>query len=75
VTGWGQGPELVTTGVLLAIGVGIGGQYVPKDLFDRLMAGFSRLSPVAQGACVALGLTVVSALGPEGVAPFIYFRF
>jgi alginate O-acetyltransferase complex protein AlgI len=74
-TGWGQGPELVSVGVLLAIAVGLGGQYVPNDLFERLMAGFSRLSPVAQGAFVAVGLTVVSALGPKGVAPFIYFRF
>jgi alginate O-acetyltransferase complex protein AlgI len=75
VTGWGEAPQLVTVGVLLAIAVGIGGQYVPTDLFGRLMAGFSRLSPVAQGACLALGLTVVGALGPEGVAPFIYYRF
>jgi alginate O-acetyltransferase complex protein AlgI len=75
VTGWGQGPELVTSGVLLAIGVGIGGQYVPTDLYQRLMGGFSRLSPVAQGASLALALTVVGALGPEGVAPFIYFQF
>jgi D-alanyl-lipoteichoic acid acyltransferase DltB (MBOAT superfamily) len=75
VTGWGEAPQLVTVGVLLAIAVGIGGQYVPNDLFGRLMAGFSRLSPVAQGACLALGLTVVGALGPEGLAPFIYYRF
>jgi alginate O-acetyltransferase complex protein AlgI len=74
-TGWGEAPQLVTVGVLLAIAVGIGGQYVPTDLFGRLMARFSRLSPVAQGACLALGLTVVGALGPEGVAPFIYYRF
>ena len=46
-----------------------------QSVYDRLMGGFSRLSPVAQGACLALALTVVGALGPEGVAPFIYFRF
>jgi D-alanyl-lipoteichoic acid acyltransferase DltB (MBOAT superfamily) len=75
VTGWGQSPELVSGGVLLAIAVGIGGQYVPTDAFDRLMVVFSRLSPVAQGAALALALTVIGALGPEGVAPFIYFQF
>jgi alginate O-acetyltransferase complex protein AlgI len=75
LTGWGESPELVTGGVLLAIAVGIGSQYVPTDVFGRMMAGFSRLSPVAQGACLGLALTVVGALGPEGVAPFIYFQF
>jgi alginate O-acetyltransferase complex protein AlgI len=74
-TGWGQAPELVSGGVLLAIAVGIGSQYVPTDVFGRTMAGFSRLSPVTQGACLALALTVVGSLGPEGVAPFIYFQF
>jgi len=75
LTGWSQAPELVTGGVLLAIAVGIGGQYVPTEAFGRLMALFSRRSPVVQGACLALALTVIGALGPAGVAPFIYFRF
>jgi len=36
---------------------------------------FGRLAPVLQIAALALGLLVVDALGPEGVAPFIYFQF
>ena len=75
VTGWGQAPELVSGGVLLAIAVGIGSQYVPRDVVGRLMGAFSRLGPVPQAALLAVGLMVTSALGPEGVAPFIYFRF
>ena len=39
------------------------------------MARFSRLPVVAQAAVLAVGLMVTSAMGPEGVAPFIYFRF
>ena len=39
------------------------------------MGRFSRLSPVLQGAVLALALMVSSSMGPEGVAPFIYFRF
>jgi hypothetical protein len=58
-----------------AIAAGIGAQYVPQDAFGRLMARFSRLSPALQGATLAVALMVSSALGPEGVAPFIYFRF
>jgi hypothetical protein len=39
------------------------------------MARFSRL-PVPAQACVLAGaLLLVSVLGPEGVAPFIYFQF
>ena len=75
LTGWGQAPELVSGGVLAAIAVGIGAQYVPRDTFERLMGSFSRLPPVAQGATLGVALMVTSALGPEGVAPFIYFRF
>ncbi len=48
---------------------------MPAGATARLMASFSRLSPVVQGATLALALTVIGALGPAGVAPFIYFRF
>jgi alginate O-acetyltransferase complex protein AlgI len=65
----------VTFGVLLAIAVGIGGQFVPKGFTARLMAGFSRLSPVAMGVVLGFALMVINTLGPRGVAPFIYFRF
>jgi alginate O-acetyltransferase complex protein AlgI len=74
-TAWGEPVQLVSLGVLAAIAVGIGSQYVPKDVFGRVMSRFSRLSPAVQGAVLALALMVTSAMGPEGVAPFIYFRF
>jgi len=73
---WFQGgSSLVTFGVLLAITVGIAGQYVPKAFTARLMAGFSRMSPVAMGAVLGVALMVINTLGPRGVAPFIYFKF
>ena len=40
-----------------------------------LMARFSRLPVLGQAAVLALALMLTSVLGPEGVAPFIYFRF
>ncbi len=40
-----------------------------------MQTGFARLAPAAQGATLALTLLVVDALGPRGVAPFIYFQF
>jgi len=36
---------------------------------------FSRLSPVQMGVAMAIGLLLIDALGPQGVAPFIYFAF
>ena len=61
--------------VLLAIAVGIGAQYIPRDVTGRVMAGLSRLSPVATGALLGVALLVINTMGPRGVAPFIYFKF
>ncbi len=74
-TAWGEPSQLVTGGVLLAIAIGIGSQYLPRRLPLALMARFSRLPIPAQAVVLSLGLLVVHALGPEGVAPFIYFQF
>jgi D-alanyl-lipoteichoic acid acyltransferase DltB (MBOAT superfamily) len=74
-TGWGEPSPLVTSGVLLAIAVGIGSQYLPARLPRIVMARFSRLPVVGQATVLALALMLTSVLGPEGVAPFIYFQF
>jgi alginate O-acetyltransferase complex protein AlgI len=74
-TAWGQSSPLVTTSVVLAIAVGIVGQYIRPAAVTGLLHGFGRLPVVAQSACVAVALTVINTLGPVGVAPFIYFRF
>jgi hypothetical protein len=41
----------------------------------RLRVAFSRVGPALQGAALALGLFAITTLGPQGVTPFIYFRF
>jgi alginate O-acetyltransferase complex protein AlgI len=74
-TNWGEPSPLVTTGVLLAIVVGIGSQYLPARIPRLVMARFSRLPVLGQATVLALALMVTSVLGPEGVAPFIYFQF
>jgi D-alanyl-lipoteichoic acid acyltransferase DltB (MBOAT superfamily) len=75
VSAWGQGSPLVTTSVVLAILVGIVGQYVRPTAVTGLLRAFGRLPAVAQGACVGVALVLINTLGPTGVAPFIYFRF
>jgi alginate O-acetyltransferase complex protein AlgI len=74
-TAWGRPSPLVTTSVVLAIAVGILSQYVPAGAIGALLERFQRWPVVAQAASVALGLGLIDALGPQGVAPFIYFRF
>jgi alginate O-acetyltransferase complex protein AlgI len=72
---WGEPSPLVTGGVVAAIAVGIGSQYLPRRLPLALMARFSRLPIPAQAFVLSLALLLTSVLGPEGVAPFIYFQF
>ncbi len=66
---------LVTPLVIGAIVVTIASQYVPRDAVSRAQQRFAELAPVAQGAVIAAGLYVITTLGPQGVAPFIYYRF
>jgi alginate O-acetyltransferase complex protein AlgI len=74
-TAWGRPSPLVTTSVVLAIVVGIASQYVRPGAIAGVVGGFQRLPILAQAACVAVVLVAINTLGPEGVAPFIYFRF
>jgi D-alanyl-lipoteichoic acid acyltransferase DltB (MBOAT superfamily) len=74
-TRWGHPSPLVTFPVLLAIVAGIASQYLPAHLPRLMMDRFARLPVVAQATVLGLALMVTSVMGPEGVAPFIYFRF
>src|SRR5918995_152037 len=67
-TAWGEPTELVSGGVLLAIAIGIGSQYLPNRLPLGLMARFSRLPVPAQAVVLSIALLGVHAMGPEGVA-------
>jgi alginate O-acetyltransferase complex protein AlgI len=67
--------DLVTGRVLLAIAIGIGTQFVPRQPALRLQAAIARLQPVPMGVGAAFVLFAITTLGPRGVAPFIYFQF
>jgi alginate O-acetyltransferase complex protein AlgI len=66
---------LVTGRVLLAIGIGLGTQFVPRLPALRLQSAIARLQPVPMGIAAAFALFAITTLGPRGVAPFIYFQF
>jgi D-alanyl-lipoteichoic acid acyltransferase DltB (MBOAT superfamily) len=71
------GPSPLVTPVLVALTVAaVAAQALPRDLWRRAEAWFVARPAVAQG--IALGALVViadAAVGQQGVAPFIYFRF
>jgi len=72
---WGVASPLVTPLVVLAIAFGIGVQYVPSDVAERVQGQFVRFPVAAQGAILGVVLLAITTLGPQGVAPFIYYRF
>lgn len=74
VTGWGASP-LVTPLVLAAIVLGVGMQYVPEGWARRVQTFFADRNPVLQGGILGIVLLAITTLGPQGVAPFIYYRF
>jgi alginate O-acetyltransferase complex protein AlgI len=74
VTAWGPAPA-VTPLLVLVIALAIAAQYVPRDALATVQDRFSQLTPLRQGALLGGILFLVTAMGPQGVAPFIYFRF
>jgi D-alanyl-lipoteichoic acid acyltransferase DltB (MBOAT superfamily) len=72
----GTQPNALVTGLLLAtIALMLASQFVPPRVVEQGQVRFATLGPGIQVACLAGALTVIDVLGPDGVAPFIYFRF
>ncbi len=71
---FGPSPMVTPVVLLLVIG-GIGVHYIPQHIRLRTRFHFGRLQPVAMAAALGVVLLFVDGLGPEGVAPFIYFQF
>lgn len=71
---WGPAPSVTPAVVVLIVG-GIGVQYLPSSLRVSIRSGFARLRPVTMAAVLGSLLLILDSLGPEGVAPFIYFQF
>jgi hypothetical protein len=74
VVGWGSSP-LVTPLALLAIVSGIASQYLPDNWLDKALTFFADRRLAVQGGILGLVLLAITTLGPQGVAPFIYYRF
>jgi alginate O-acetyltransferase complex protein AlgI len=59
-------------GLLLMMAIG---QFLPRDRVERAERVAIRLPLAVQGALLGLAIVAIDAMGPEGVAPFIYFQF
>ena len=74
VTRWGVG-TLVKPMLVFVVVAMLAAQFVPTRFVEAGQVAFSRTAPIVQGVALALGFLVIDALGPTGVAPFIYFQF
>lgn len=80
VAGAEQPPVLASPAAVLVIAGMLAAQYlrrVPRvaEFSAALWDRFAGLDPVSRGAAAAVILFAITTMGPEGVAPFIYFRF
>jgi D-alanyl-lipoteichoic acid acyltransferase DltB (MBOAT superfamily) len=70
------GPADLVTPLLVAVVLGaILVQYVPKGLGLGVQRVFGRMAPAVQAVALGACLFAITVLGPQGVAPFIYFQF
>jgi alginate O-acetyltransferase complex protein AlgI len=74
LTAWGPAP-LVTGALVVVIFGALALQYIPDHLSQRLELAYARLPLPAQGAALGIIFALTVALGPKGIAPFIYFQF
>jgi alginate O-acetyltransferase complex protein AlgI len=74
LTSWGPA-EQVTWLVLVTIVAALAAQYIPKRMGLALEWRVSQLPPIVQGIGFGMFLVALDLLGPQGVAPFIYFQF
>ena len=74
LTGWGQPStlSLLLVGTIVAV---IALQFLPREIPARAMALASGLPVGLLAVGFGMLLVLIDLLGPDGVAPFIYFRF
>jgi D-alanyl-lipoteichoic acid acyltransferase DltB (MBOAT superfamily) len=71
----GGSSALVTPLLIFTIVAMVASQFVPHRVPERATEAFARTAPAVQALALAAGLVLVDALGPAGIAPFIYFQF
>ena len=67
--------QLFTPFVIFMLVAGFSTQFMDGARLAPVWNAYNRLPPVWQGLAAAVVVTIIVVLGPEGVAPFIYFQF
>jgi hypothetical protein len=50
-------------------------QFVPAETGTEVRRWLAGRSVLVQGAAISAALVAITSFGPQGVAPFIYYRF
>ena len=74
-SGWGAGLAQATPFTVGLILIGLAGQFVSPRWLDRIAAAVAAMPVWSQGVLAGMVIAFIDALGPDGVAPFIYFQF
>jgi len=74
-SGWNAGLIQTAPFTLGLIVIGMAGQFAPRYWLDKVATGVGTMPYWSQGALAGLVIAFIDALGPDGVAPFIYFQF
>jgi D-alanyl-lipoteichoic acid acyltransferase DltB (MBOAT superfamily) len=74
-TGWGVPSPEVSLLLVVTLALMLASQFVPERTMEQVQVAFSNFPIVAQGVTLAGCFFLIDALGPTGVAPFIYFQF
>ena len=75
LVGSGGSATQVTLLMVGTIVLMVASQFVPQRVPEQITEKFSHLAPVLQMVALGVGIVLIDALGPEGIAPFIYFQF
>jgi len=72
---FGGGISQLSPLTLLLVALGMGLNFVPLRWVIRTFHGMMTWPEWLVGSLAGVGIVVVNSLGPDGVAPFIYFQF
>lgn len=72
---WNMAPQMLSITLLVVMVAGLASQILDNRRQERAWNAFNRLPATVQAALGAVVLTLILAMGPRGVAPFIYFQF
>lgn len=72
---WSGDVQYVTPFLLVLVGASLLAHFLPSQLVKRSAHRLEGLSLPGLGLLLGLGIFLIEAIAPEGVAPFIYFQF